>query len=481
MVSLQSHPLCQPRQLRRTLDEIGAAPAHLALSDLSDWLEAFAGEEEVRPREFAHVLFALDDAMQLHLREVVKPAAWHESETERHPRQLNAARMALTSQLRAYEELSSRVRYDHEFDESDALIAELQVRQIRSAGNTLKWLAFDYRAGGIPLWRFAARAYAEACRAGHADTVLRLGGRDSASSAAREFLRLVALGCAGTDSLVPAEIEATDQLIRHVLPALSISSRQTPGSLFWLDLAHPAPPQRLVRLPDLREDVRYFSPAGVDVTLQQMSELLLAGGDGYALSEGLASVSPLVVRHLMREWAARPPVRSARRHRFACRLGVLPAHDMLRASPGEDMPQPRSAWMLKDVSKTGLAADVPASDLNQYPVGSLVGVRFQEEGSCVLGVVRRLRRDSEASATAGVETLSSNANVVQVDDGRALMSAVACDPVSRERGFRLAAMPGALAAGRPAFVRTGHGMLKLSVVGLLECGNGYDIVACNPV
>ena len=180
------------------------------------------------------------------------------------------------------------------------------------------------------------------------------------------------------------------------------------------------------------------------------------------------------IAHLIRHWAASPPVRRHRRYLLEGPLVAVRGFDQLKevlGGPGQGI---ETGWSLRDVSRGGFAAYVPLTAGKDVRVGELVAVRG--EGSAwQLAVIRRSWAQPDRGVLLGLETLSRSPMRASVDDGRIRTEVLLCDPPMRGEAVRLAATTGALPVGSPLFLTNGAGILKLKPLDASMAGEGFEL------
>lgn len=192
-------------------------------------------------------MFVLDELAQAHLRHLTAAYVAERGPVEGAHRRWAAGGQFLRVLMRAY-----RAALDagskHPLQSRERL--ELMVRQLRCAGNLLKWQALAYYPADADLWREVVSIY-RAARDERLETrqVGLRKARGAHTSIERELARLMALEAAALDQLAPMSIDVADRVLRYALPAFRLSAMPVPGSMIQLSLDRIAPPRKVE--PDL--------------------------------------------------------------------------------------------------------------------------------------------------------------------------------------------------------------------------------------
>lgn len=477
----QSHPLMQQQTLSRILTGIATTAAPTAIVELIRWLDSFHFEALVPTRDLARLVAILDEAAQPQLRQA---GGLYLSNVfgSRSVRYKALGRDFYASLGRAYDLVLGGLAADFSIAPADPLRIETYMRAVRAAAGEIKWVAFDYQELSSDAWRRAMSAYRLAGNNGTLNIPVNLReGRETRSTVAREFIRLVAMRCASLDQLSPDRIEATDKLVRYLQQSLMLTNEPRMGSQFSLDLDSLEAPRRCLTTPEqAAATLRYFRPADAVVMLGELKQTVADGGLGPLFAGiGVPSVSG-AIRHLSRQWGPVPPMRQYRRHVVRGSLALATGLGFIRAqiSGGAGL-RPAAAWSLRDASRNGFGVVSSAFDPDVCRVGSLVGAHVGETGRWVLALVRRVRSDEAGSTSVGMQTISSEPFPAVLDDGARSWNGILCDPVVRGRPVRIVCEPGEMRMPRPIFAKMSGRTVKLQPGTVLVSGPGYQIIGCN--
>ena len=356
--------------------------------------------------------------------------------------------------------------------------AEIATRLMRAEAGRLKWAHLRYGPYDDALWHQMGAVFLEAEEDGRLMLPVRLRqGRDTETSTYREYLRAVALQCAGLEQMPVELVDVADRLILHLLPALHLGSGPIEGARFFVSPMIGGGPRRLVKALPAEEPAWYFSPLLAERVFGELEVMLKKGvvpsglGDGPGVKERISAC----IRHLRRTWCDTPAARRHRRHVIGGQLtavrGVLSFNQVLSGGGSDDL----ATWELRDVSVSGLGAVAPVSEFGVPRIGELIAMRSEDAAPWRLGMVRRIQRGDVSRAFVGIETFALEPRVVRADDGRAPMEVLLCDPLRRGTQLRVVAPAGALRAGAPLFVAEQGSIQKLKPVGTAWRGHEFEV------
>ena len=236
---------------------------------------------------------------------------------------------------------------------------------------------------------------------------------------------------------MPLEIELADRLIAHFLPGFVFSADLLPNSVYWVDAASGSPPMRLARHPDeITSTLRFFSPGSAPQALNELMRTVERGDVPESLNLGgqyRAKVLLPVLKHLALYWAPSPPLREHRRHVVKTRIAVLHGFDdsfTIFAGNVARLGKERSAesWVVENVSLGGFGAAVDDLFGDWLKVGALLSMQPEGGENWVLGAVRRYSRDSESQARVGIQSLSRQAQSVELRPRTTGLAAIGAIP-----------------------------------------------------
>ena len=486
------HPLGDPRELRRMIDEIPGNNALRALDEVLGWLESLQGADDFPVDRLYEAVSSLDDVAQRHLRRLTRDYFFTLRMSGAEEQRLWEASHGFWTVLAAsYERCLPSAGSQAKV--ADRKLPELTARLIVALGGILKWQQFRYRAAPGELWQRLGAALLIAESAGVATRTVSLNASlPGVSSPQLEFVKVVAFHASSMDSLLPLEIELAERLIAHFAAGLVFSEKATSDSVYWVDLVLAQPPRRLTRMPVRATPTqRFFKPGKAHAGIAALLIDLERGGDDVSRDINLGGqqdsrvLLPLL-RHLASHLAPIPPQRRHGRHRIKQRVIVLPGlNNALGAfsgqPPGHAAGVAMESWVVEDVSHGGFGALLNAMPGEWLKIGALIVVQ-PAGGTWRLGIVRRVQRLDESAAHVGVETL---AQMVQPADliRRTASSYVAIAGIpallireDNEPGVIRAVMPSGSFDPRQVLDWSDDGQrVGLKPVELVEHGDDYDV------
>lgn len=487
------HPMADVKEARKIIEEIPASDSHKAIDELFHWHESVRGVEGFRPEYRAELSQMIDDAAQLHLRKLTREY-------------LMAPRLSKFQEGRLWGVLHEYYRqaalafgscielFASGAKGGDALkpiVPLLAVRALRALAAQMKWQYMRYGPFEESLWGAFAKIYALAETRKFAQTrVVPYAGVPGDSSAEQEFLKAAMLAASSPDSLLPLEMEIAERLITHFSASFKLVLEQQPDIAYWIDLATSQPPLRLARPPKHAPTLRFFAAGKAEPDLERLSKAVRTAravpsdvnlGGSYDPETVLG-----VLGHLTTYWSPTPPARRSPRHNVKSRLKVTHGFDgVLEAlAPAKSLDFDAStieSWIVENVSAGGFGAAIPQIKGEWLKIGALVGLQPEGGDNWLIGVIRRLNRESGQQGNVGVQTLARHGRVLELlPDGGALGSdtviGVFLDPAARGSGpeVELLLRPGSTAAGQNLqYEQEGRAFLLLPA-GVVEAGEDYD-------
>ena len=500
--AVNDHPLENPREANGIFAELRGADPVKALDEISDWLQSVAAADTFKPERRYEVIRQLDESAQPHR---IKLARGNVGGVP--PARQPEARLLVVNHdiwqhvAAAYGDLITRI--EQKDKGSEALRKEaglIAVRALRAACLRLKWLYSRYGPVPTEIWSGMARAYrfAEMRGVQHA-RLTAYPGMPGETSPEEEFLRALLLAASAPDALTPAQLEIAERLIAGMASKFRLTAQAAADSTYWIDLDQPRQPLRLAAPPtQMTAGLRFFASAVAHADVQNLllkletSEELPRGVD-FGANPDLPVVAE-VLRHLLSNWAPRPPVRKSERRRTPGRIAV--AHGLeaivglLRPSeidldfgaPGEP-----EVWEVDNLSGGGLGATVPQVSGDWLRIGALLAVQPEGGGGkWDIAVVRRFSRGDampRGQASVGVQVLSRQAlhGVFTTNIGRWAHGVATVDgvviPEAGEVGAVLVALPlGLYLPGEQLLSMVAGRRHLMFPVGLVERGQDYDLI-----
>jgi hypothetical protein len=430
------HPMADLKEAKRLLEETQSTEAFKALDELAHWLESVRSAEGFKPEHSAQVTLLIDEAAQPHVRKLQRDYIANPRQSRFQEQRLWGAiygywAQAAQSFVAVIDLHASGVKGADALKNSLPLLA---VRAVRALAAQMKWAYMRYGPFDETLWSVMARVYAVAeSRKITQIKVAAYPGAPVESTAEQEFLRAVMLASSSPDSMLPLEIEIAERLIANFSASFKITPDQQPDIAHWIDLAAGLPPLRLARPPKHAPTLRFVAAGKATQELEQLIQSINASG---ALPSSLnlgGAYEPAavieVLRHLALYWSPKPPERQHPRHRVKSRLNVTSGFQGVYAAldPGAslDFDQGRiENWIVDDVSAGGFGASIPQLKGEWLKLGSLVGLQPEGGNNWIIGVIRRLSRDTPQKGSVGIQSLAMTAVPVKLSVGGAIEPAV---------------------------------------------------------
>ncbi|MBX9849291.1 MAG: hypothetical protein K2X64_08350, partial [Rhodocyclaceae bacterium] len=86
------------------------------------------------------------------------------------------------------------------------------------------------------------------------------------------------------------------------------------------------------------------------------------------------------------------------------------------------------SWVVEDVSQGGIGAQAQLTRDSRLSINTLLVMQPEGGNNWLLGIVRRFARDTESSATLGIETLAKQPRALCVDSGGIQTEIILVDP-----------------------------------------------------
>lgn len=418
-MSATQHQLGDPASVRRIVAGLAPLSPEQQLEELGAWLAALHEAVEIAPAQRWSAVQALHAAAGASLDGLAQACldALERGETGlRRPANL----------IQAYWRGLAAVSEDclHSIQEHrpghEPLLAELAgiaVLAIRALRMQIKWSAFVYAPLRERVWAHMGAVLALAERAEIADKPVPAPDDRGLTSARLEYTRAMALEAADTDGLRPLEIELAERLVDYFADAFGFGYVAESSTSHWVDLASGLPPARFQKAPaTLVPGLRFFKLGKTGQALQGLlDQVTLDGALPAGVDLGRAWSLRLlkrVLRHLALHFSADLPRRRHVRFPLKGQLRVaagLSAAQLIFAAGHGDWPEAvlSETWEIENASQGGCAAHVrgPLEASPWLTIGALLVSQSVAGGPNLLGIVRRLRRETDGRFRVGVETL----------------------------------------------------------------------------
>jgi len=421
------HPLGDPRELRRLINEIPGDNTFKALDEVVGWLESLADTGNFPEDRLYEAVSLLDDAAQPHIRRLNRDYLYTPRLSRNEEKRLWTISHGFWTVLAAsYERcLAAAGQKSRVGEQLRQVLPALAARLIAALAAILKWEQFHYGPSRGALWQRLGAALLYAEKAGVATRSIQLHANvPGVTSPHQEFVKVVAFLAASMDGLLQQEIELAERLIAHFLPGFVLSVTVEHDSVYWVDLELAQPPLRLARMPaQATPTQRFFKPgtahAGIGSLLNDLERGHDVPGDINLGGQYFAKALLPVLRHLAAYLAPIPPQRRHDRHGVKQRAIVVNGLASAFMAFSGQLPARADAvamesWVVDDVSLGGFGALLNTVPGEWLKVGALVAMQPAGGDNWVLGIVRRYQRMGESAAHVGVETLARQATPVEL-------------------------------------------------------------------
>ena len=481
------HPMADIKEARKLLAELPSSDAFKCADELTHWMQSVMAEEGFKPDYRAQLIQLLDETAQAHLRKLARDY-------------LASPRLAKFQEVRLWKAIfeywhQAGLAYAACVDAyaggakgADALKGSMPLlisRALRALATQIKWMYVRYGPMDPAVWGVIAKVYAfaEARKLSQASAAL-YPGIPGDSTPEQEFLKAVMLSASSPDSLLPLEIELAERLIAHFCTLFTLRLEQQPDIAYWIDLATSQAPLRLARPPQHAPTLRFFAAGKA---LEELENLIATVkrtgsvpaqvnlGGSYPAETVLA-----VLDHLAVYWSPKPPERKHQRQAVKSRLNVVHGFDGVLGAFGDGPGEAgdTESWIVENVSAGGFGVGIPEIKGEWLKIGSLLGLQPEGGDTWVLGVIRRLQRETPVKASVGIQTVAKSAELLQLSTGSGgSETGIHVSDGSEPPGeARLLLRPGVFVAGQNLEYQKGAATCMLMPQGVLESGEEYELV-----
>jgi hypothetical protein len=412
------HPMADPREARRLLDELSASDPLKALDELAHWHESVSATEGFRPEVRIQILFSLDESAQPRLRKVAREylAAARPSRVQENLLWTKAHDYYRQCGHAYGRAIDSVLQGAKGADAAKPMLALLAVRALRALAQQIKWLHLRYGPVDPAVWRVlnGVYAFAESRDIGDAAVPAAYPDAPGPTSPREEFTRALALVTSSPDSLTPHELDLAERVIGDFAGSFVLAPKPAADLTHWTDLAQGIAPQRLARTPPAGPGLRYFGGGAALGALKKLIERIESTGQVPASLVAGAVPDPEgtleLLRRLLFRWSPVPPERKHPRHNVRSRLSIVHGYQALLAVLGgtgsEPNAEPAENWIVENVSAGGFGAIIPQRKGDWLKIGVLLGMQPEGGNNWVAGMIRRVGKTSSQEARIGIQTLS---------------------------------------------------------------------------
>lgn len=481
------HPMANMKEARKLLDELSTNDAFKCADELTHWLQSVMAEEGFKAEYRAQLVQLLDETAQIHVRKLARDY-------------IASPRLAKFQEMRLWKAIYEYWReaglayagcielFASGAKGADALKGSMPLllaRALRALTAQMKWMYLRYGPMDPSVWGTVAKVYAFAETRKFAQSAVTLyPGIPGESTPEQEFLKAVMLCASSPDSLLPLEIELCERLIGHFCASFTLRLDLQPDIAYWIDLAAGQAPLRLARPPQHAPTLRFFAAGKALEELESLIDTIRATGKVPA-QVNLGGTYPAdnvldVLDHLALYWSPKPPERKHQRQKVKSRLNVVHGFDgvlsVFGAGPGDNADT--ETWIVEDVSAGGFGAGIPEIKGEWLKIGCLLGLQPEGGDTWVLGVIRRLYRESPLKGSVGIQTIARSAELVQLSvSGGGTEAGVLISDGSEPPGeARVLLRAGVYAPGQNMEYGKGEATCLLLPQGLVDSSDDYEHV-----
>lgn len=491
--SRPDHPLGDAKELKRVLADL-PLDAFKAIDEIYGWFESLRLADDFRLDQLFDVVNSLDEAAQQPLRRLARDYLQAPRLSKSDERRLWTICFNYWGEVSGlYARCVERYRRNPKDKGSEAFKENLPTaatRLLAARSNQLKWIEYRYGAIGEDLWLGIGRPYLVAEADGYAQKPVQIyPGTTGMTCVAQQYLQVLVRASSSMGTLLPVEIELADRLIAHFLPGFIFSNTCLPGSVYWVDAAAGSPPTRLARPPaQVSASLRFFLPGTMPQALNELLHAVERGSVPADMNLGGEYPTATVIKvlqHLSVYWASKPPQREHVRHAVKTRISVLRGFDdCLTVFAGNvarlGIERSAESWIVENVSLGGFCAG--AESLSEWlRIGVLLCIQPEGGDNWVLGMVRRYSVAPDARASIGIQTLSRNAQSIELHPRTSGFSATDAIPgiwlreENSEGAIRLVLPRGSFDVRESLEFVQGERRVLLTPAELEEAGGDFEI------
>lgn len=475
------HPLTDAKEARRLFADLAGKEPEFALDDATILLESLHRDQLVELDQRCDIIQQMDATIVAAARRFARDyAAAVPTSRNEEMRQWRLGAEYWSQLAQSYASCltelptaSAKIR-----DALKPALPLLYARALHAHTAVLKWQQFRYGPITAEFWLEAGKIYLAAVAAGVVQKSVSLYANAPLTTPEREYLKSLAFQASSMDSLLPQEIELAERLLDHLLPQFVFGNQERPDSVYWVDALKPQPPKRLAIKPPAAPSLRYFSPGlaldaayALKTQAEQATPASLNLGNSYP-----AEMVVDVLDHLATYWSPIPPQRSHVRHRVKSRMTIMSGlAQAYRCLAGSGDNASAESWVVEDVSQGGIGAQAQLMRDSRLSVNTLLVMQPEGGSNWLLGIVRRFARDTESTATLGIETLAKQPRALCVDSGGIQTEIILVDPWETSAQVRLV-LPAAAWEDNIAMTFNDQGKaVKLFPDGQVQSGPDYLI------
>jgi hypothetical protein len=339
----------------------------------------------------------------------------------------------------------------------------LTARTIRYYGMQVKWKFMRYLPVEPQIWRYLHRLYLFAEREHFAQTSLRLYPHLSEeTSCTSEYLQPIMLQIANPESLQPAQIDMVDRWLDSWARSINLETEFRPHrQIYAVNLADGKAAKKL-RRNMLGEKYRYWGVGLMLVAITKAIDQLKNGEMPARLKLGEDCRLPAcldLIELCAQRWAGKGAKRKHERQPTVKAVHVVqglnaiveqllpgakstgaktverrevdqqiidykltdvtvmgpPSGEDTLSGDEEELFEPKlNQWYMENESMSGYGASFEASGRNPLKIGTLVGLKPDDQKHYAIGIVRRINKEVSSKVHVGIQTLSQTPIIVQL-------------------------------------------------------------------
>lgn len=433
------HPMYNVAEAQKLLRDLPADPGK-ALEEISSWLETVTAAEGYAPDDHIGVVKLLDETGQEYepivLEEFLRKAGLKEHDRLKLWQALVGFWEHLSSAYRlCLQEIAQATKPGGAPHPERALLV---MRALRALANEGKMLHLRYLPVKPRIWQELAELYSQAEKEQILSEVIKAYATDLLPTNARqEFLRSLMMDAAIPESAQILEAELSARVIARHASGFIIHAKPEEGCNFCFDLARPDRPVRRSPEAPASANLRYFGVGRSGAEIQEIINRHTANpeepekrfGDDFSIQEKL-----VVLKRLLLYWGESPPKRRGPRVKIDAKLkvsrGFSAAAELVTrvelsgmaemtedqrmrvkqqtgiALQAQEATAVVTEWVERDGSTWGIGVDIPRQDEPWAKIGTLCVFQAPGHKSWWVGAIRRMYRDQQERAHAGIEIVS---------------------------------------------------------------------------
>ena len=413
------HPLVDPKSARELYDRLNRSDPLDVVDEIDSWLESTSSDLQIKRQRRVDVMFQLDDIGSMAATKLAKEYLLLSESGHGQNYRIWQGNSKYWHQLaHCYHNMIREFEADKKIqEEMKATLPLFYARLLRAFRGCLKWDQFRYGPMDSTMWLQAGQLYLRAGNYRWLDKKRPMGNGTQTTIEA-EYMRLVLFHAASMDRLMPPGIELADQLLAHFQPHFSLTKQVKPDNVYWVDLGKAIAPTRLARLPEVSPTLHFFATANALAAIEAI-RAEVSSSQMVPISLGLTNQFPpaaviALLQHLETFCAPQPPMRCHPRHQVNSWMRVVDGfQSAVAALHGDTMLG--GSWAVDEVGLGGMRAQVVLDGNDRLGIGSLVAMCPDGGENWLIGIVRRISRESQTQGNVGIETIGRSPLAVELN------------------------------------------------------------------